>query len=161
MQMAMTKRMARFLRSRESERGQSILAFVVLFPIFIVALFVVMDIGRYLYLKNQVRIAADSAALAAAGALDMRQAGQNGVFVLNEDWASERANGAIAEMVGQVEEDNWLEYRVASVMVNGPEVTVIVDGNGSSIFGGYLGISGFNARAVAHARAAVGVNTEW
>ena len=159
--MAMMKRMARFFRSRESERGQSILAFVVLFPIFIVALFVVTDIGRYLYLKNQVRIAADSAALAAAGALDMRQAGQDGVFALNEDWAWKRANGAIGETVGQIGEDNWLEYRVASVMVSGPEVTVIVDGNGSSIFGGYLGISGFNARAVAHARAAVGVNTEW
>ena len=82
------KRMTMFFRSRESERGQSILAFVNLFPIFIVALFVVTDIGRYLYLKNQVRIAADSAALAAAGALDMRQAGQDGVFALNEGWAS-------------------------------------------------------------------------
>jgi len=158
--MAMMKRMTRFFRSRDSERGQSILAFVVLFPIFIVALFVVTDIGRYLYLKNQVRIAADSAALAAAGALDMKKVG-SGEFVLNEKWAGQRADGAIAEMGAQIGEDNWLEYRVASVMVSGPEVTVIVDGNGSSIFGGYLGISGFNARAVAHARAAVGVNTEW
>ena len=158
--MAMMKRMTRFFRSRDSERGQSILAFVVLFPIFIVALFVVTDIGRYLYLKNQVRIAADSAALAAAGALDMKKVG-SGELVLNEKWAGQRADGAIAEMGGRVGEDNWLEYRVASVMVSGPEVTVIVDGNGASIFGGYLGISGFNARAVAHARAAVGVNTEW
>jgi len=38
---------------------------------------------------------------------------------------------------------------------------VIVDGSGSAIFGGYLGISGFSARAVSHARAAVGVNSEW
>jgi hypothetical protein len=50
---------------------------------------------------------------------------------------------------------------VSSVIVDGPEVTVIVEGNGSSIFGGYLGIDEFNAHAVAHARAAVGVDSEW
>lgn len=149
-----------FLRSRESERGQSILAFVVLFPVFIVALFVVTDIGRYLYLKNQVRIAADSAALAAAGALDMTKAGR-GQFVLNEQWAQDRARGAITEMGGRVTEDNWLAYSVASVEVDGAQVTVVVQGSAPTIFGGYLGISEFNARAVAHARAAVGVDSEW
>ena len=159
--MTMMKRMTRFFRSRESERGQSILAFVVLFPVFLVALFMVTDIGRYLYLKNQVRIAADSAALAAAGALDMRQAGMNEVFVLNADWAEERARDAIDEMSDEVSEDAWMRYWISSVIVGERDVTVIVDGSGSAIFGGYLGISGFSARAVSHARAAVGVNSEW
>jgi len=159
--MTMMKRMTRFFRSRESERGQSILAFVVLFPVFLVALFMVTDIGRYLYLKNQVRIAADSAALAAAGALDMRQAGMNEVFVLNADWAEERARDAIDEMSDEVSEDAWMRYWISSVIVSERDVTVIVDGSGSAIFGGYLGISGFSARAVSHARAAVGVNSEW
>lgn len=157
----MIARIRGLLRSQESERGQVVLAFIVLFPVFIVALFVVTDIGRYFYLKNQVRIAADSAALAAAGALDMRQAGMDEVFVLNEDWAKQRATDVIMEMSGRVSEDDWMRYWVSSVMVNGLEVTVIVDGTGSSIFGSYLGISGFSARAVSHARAAVGVKSEW
>jgi len=154
-------RTRRFLRGRESERGQSLLAFIVLLPVFIVALFVVTDMGRYLYLKNQVRIAADSAALAAAGALDMRQAGMNEVFVLNADWADQRARLALAEMGSRIGEDDWMTYWVSSVIVSERDVTVIVDGSGSAIFGGYLGISGFSARAVSHARAAVGVNNEW
>ena len=157
----MIARTRRFLRGRESERGQSLLAFIVLLPVFIVALFVVTDMGRYLYLKNQVRIAADSAALAAAGALDMRQAGMNEVFVLNADWADQRARLALAEMGSRIGEDDWMTYWISSVIVSGRDVTVIVDGSGSAIFGGYLGISGFSARAVSHARAAVGVNSEW
>ena len=157
----MIARTRRFLRGRESERGQSLLAFIVLLPVFIVALFVVTDMGRYLYLKNQVRIAADSAALAAAGALDMRQAGMNEVFVLNADWADQRARLALAEMGSRIGEDDWMTYWISSVIVSGRDVTVIVDGSGSAIFGGYLGISGFSARAVSHARAAVGVNNEW
>ena len=157
----MIARTRRFLRGRESERGQSLLAFIILLPVFIVALFVVTDMGRYLYLKNQVRIAADSAALAAAGALDMRQAGMNEVFVLNADWADQRARLALAEMGSRIGEDDWMTYWISSVIVSGRDVTVIVDGSGSAIFGGYLGISGFSARAVSHARAAVGVNNEW
>jgi hypothetical protein len=151
----------RFLGSRDSERGQALLAFIILFPVFIVGLFVVTDLGRYLYLKNQVRIAADAAALAAAGALDMRRAGMDEVFVLNPKWAERRAEEVLTEMIGQVGEDNWLTYSVSSVIVSGRDVTVIVDGSASAIFGGYLGISGFNAQAVSHARAAVGVNSEW
>lgn len=154
-------RAVRFLRSKESERGQIILAFIVLFPIFIVALFIVTDLGRYLYLKNQVRIAADSAALAAAGAVDIRQAGMNEVFVLNEGWAEVRAAQAIAEMSGEISEDSWMRYWISSVIVDGREVTVIVDGTGPAVFGGYVGISDFSARAVSHARAAVGVDSEW
>ena len=144
-----------------SERGQAVLAFIILFPIFIVALFVVTDLGRYLYLKNQVRIAADSAALAAAGALDMQRAGMDEVFVLNKTWARSRANNAIREMSSRMSEDRWMRYWLSSVIVNGRDVTVIADGSGSAIFGGYLGISDFSARAVAHARAAVGVDSEW
>jgi uncharacterized membrane protein len=153
--------MHRFIASRKSQKGQSILAFIVLFPIFIVCLFVVTDLGRLLYLKNQVRIAADSAALAAAGALDMSQAAKNEVFVLNQNWAEERATKAISFMQGQVSEDAWMTYGLTSLNIDGLEVTVIVDGSGDTIFGGYMGIGSFSARAVAHARAAVGVDSEW
>jgi Flp pilus assembly protein TadG len=151
----------RFIASRKSQNGQSILAFIVLFPIFIVCLFVVTDLGRLLYLKNQVRIAADSAAIAAAGALDMSQAAKNEVFVLNQKWAEERATKAISFMQGQISEDKWMTYGLTSLNIHGLEVTVVVDGTGSTLFGGYMGIESFSARAVSHARAAVGVDSEW
>jgi hypothetical protein len=150
-----------FLRSREAQRGQSVLAFVILFPMFIICLFIVTDVGRLLYIKNQVRIAADSAALAAAGALDMRQASQEERFVINENWARQRADEALVQMQNQISEDAWMDYRITGFIINGREVTVIVDGTGSTLFGGYLGVSGFSARAISHARAAVGVNSEW
>jgi len=54
-----------------------------------------------------------------------------------------------------------MHYGITGFIVNGREVTVIVDGTGSTIFGGYLGISGLSARAISHARAAVGVSSEW
>ena len=149
------------LRKDDFQRGQSILAFIILFPIFIICLFVVTDLGRLLYLKNQVRIAADSAALAAAGALDMKQAALNEVFVINEYWASERATNTIAQMQSQIDEDAWMTYNITSLSINDNEVTVVVTGSGSTLFGGYLGIGEFSASAVSHARATVGVDREW
>jgi Flp pilus assembly protein TadG len=124
-------------------------------------LFVVKDLGRLLYIKNQVRKAADSAALAAPGALDIRQAAEREVFVLNQNWAEERAAKTISFMQGQISEDAWMTYGLTSLNIDGLEVTVIVDGTGSTLFGGYMGIGSFSARAVAHARAAVGVDSEW
>lgn len=157
----MLRNASRFLRSREAQRGQSVLAFVILFPIFIICLFIVTDVGRLLYLKNQVRIAADSAALAAAGALDIRQASQDERFVISESWARQRADEALALMQDQIGEDAWMQYGITGFIVSGRDVTVIVDGTGSTIFGGYLGVSGLSARAISHARAAVGVSSEW
>jgi Flp pilus assembly protein TadG len=150
-----------YLRKADSQRGQSILAFIILFPIFIICLFVVTDLGRLLYLKNQVRIAADSAALAAAGALDMAQAAENEVFEINQDWAELRATDTIIQMQSRIDEDAWMTYNITSLIIDGDEVTVIVTGSGSTLFGGYLGIGEFSASAVAHARASVGVDREW
>ena len=91
----------------------------------------------------------------------MSQAAENEVFVLNQNWAEERAANALSFMQGQVSEDAWMTYGLSSLNINGLEVTVIVDGTGSTLFGGYMGIGSFSARAVAHARAAVGVDSEW
>jgi len=150
-----------FIRSRESQRGQIVLAFIVLFPVFIICLFISTDVGRLLVLKNQMRIAADSAALAAAGALDLLKATDEQVYELNETWAKERAHDSIAQMKGKIPEDDWMQYNVTAVIIDGLEVTVIVDGKGETIFGGYLGINTLKARAISHARAAVGIDSEW
>ncbi len=150
------------LRSRQSEKGQMILAFIVLVPVFVICLFIVTDMGRMLALKNQVRIAADSASLAAAGALDIKEATLNRNFVVNANWARERAEDAIATIKWkQGDDDTWMNYRLAAIDVDRDEVTVVVEGWGNTIFGGYLGINTFTARAVSHARVAVGVDTEW
>ena len=132
------------MRSSEthrSESGQIVVAFVVLIPVFILALFIVLDLGRYQIMRNQIRIAADSAALAAAGSLDIREAAR-GNFVLNESWAQQRASEAVMAM---------------------QEVEVRVNGTASTIFGGFplIGIRGLNASVVSSARSATGVNTEW
>jgi Flp pilus assembly protein TadG len=138
-----------------------VLAFVVLFPVFIICLFIVTDLGRLLALKNQVRIAADSAALAAAGALDMKEAGNNQNFVLSEYWATIRANDAITTLQTRDPDDDWMTYGLAAIDVDGSKVTVIVMGTGETLFGGYLGYNTLSANAISHARVAVGVNSEW
>jgi Flp pilus assembly protein TadG len=148
--------------TRRSESGQIVVAFVVLIPVFILALFIVLDLGRYQIMRNQIRIAADSAALAAAGSLDIREAAR-GNFVLNESWAQQRASEAVAAMQGRITEDAWMTISLTSVRVDGSEVEVGVNGTARTIFGSFplIGISGFNASVLSRARSATGVNTEW
>jgi len=148
--------------TRRSESGQIVVAFVVLIPVFILALFIVLDLGRYQIMRNQIRIAADSAALAAAGSLDIREAA-GGNFVLNESWAQQRASEAVTAMQGRITEDDWMTISLTSVKVNGSEVEVRVNGTASTIFGSFplIGIRGLNASVVSSARSATGVNTEW
>lgn len=148
-------------RRKTRQRGQIVLAFLGFFPIFIVCLFVVTDLARYFYLKNQVRITADSAALAAAGALDMRQAAEDQVFVINNPWGSQRAEEVVLEMQNRISEDSWMTIGITYLDIQGDEVTVIVNGKGPTLFGGYIGISEFNTNAIARARIAVGVDQEW
>jgi len=147
---------------RRSERGQAVVAFVALIPVLIMALFIVLDLGRYQIMRNQIRIAADSAALAAAGALDIQEASR-GHFVLNENWAKQRAIEAITSMQGRIAEDTWMTFSLASVRVSGAEVEVQVNGTASTIFGSFplIGVHGFNASVISRARCATGVNTEW
>jgi Flp pilus assembly protein TadG len=147
--------------NKKGQKGQIVIAFLGLVPIFIVCLFVVADLARYFYLKNQVRITADSAAVAAAGALDMRQAADNQVFVINENWANARAFDVLTQLEGMISEDDWMTITVARPIISGNEVTVIVNGTGETLFGGYIGISNYSASAIAHARIAVGVDQEW
>lgn len=148
--------------SNMSESGQVLVAFVVLIPILIMALFISLDLGRYQIMRNQARITADSAASAAAGALDLSEA-VKGNFVLNETWAQQRTLDAVAAMQGRISEDSWMTISLASVQVSGAEVEVRINGTASTIFGSLplLGISGFDASVVSRARAATGVDTEW
>ncbi len=155
------KHITRSRKVNNGQRGQIVLAFLGFFPIFIVCLFVVTDLARYFYLKNQVRITADSAALAAAGALDMRQAAENQVFVINDAWGRQRAMDVVMEIQGKISGDSWMTIGITYLDIQGDEVTVIVNGKGPTLFGGYIGISEFNTSVIAKARIAVGVDQEW
>jgi Flp pilus assembly protein TadG len=146
----------------KSESGQVVVAFVVLIPVLIMALFISLDLGRYQIMRNQVRIAADAAALAAAGALDLSEAA-DGNFVLNETWAQQRAMEAVAAMKGRITEDNWMTISLTSIQVNGAEVEVRVNGTAATVFGSFpvLGVGGFSVSVVSKARAATGIHSEW
>ena len=120
-----------------------------------ICLFIVTDLGRLLYLKNQARITADAVALAAAGAVDMRHTLAGESCQINQAWAAARASQVMTEMGGKVGEDAWMQIRIALLEVDGCEVTVVIDGTGSTLFGSYLGLQQFQTRAVAHAEAAL------
>ena len=137
------------------QQGQSVLAFLVLFPVFLVCLVMVTDLGRLFYLKNQVRISADAAALAAAGAADMRRTSRGAVCQLNRAWAAARARQVLGESHTAVGEDAWMQLDLAGLQVRGCAVTVVVEGRGTPLFGAYVGLDQLQARAVAHARAIV------
>lgn len=135
------------------QKGQSLLAFLVLFPVFLVCLFIVTDLGRLLYLKNQVRITADAAALAAAGAADMRRTSAAATCQLNRAWAASRARQVLTEMHSTIGEDAWMQIGISLLQVDGCSVTVVIEGSGSTLFGAYAGIDRLHARAVSHAEA--------
>jgi hypothetical protein len=144
------------------EVGQITLAFVVLLPLLVLALFIAVDLGRYQIMRNQARIAADSAALAAAGALDISKASY-GTFVLNRNWAESRAADAVASIQAMIAEDPWMHISLSSVEIRGSEVEVWVVGGAETIFGGFplIGLDHFEASVLSSARAATGVEEEW
>lgn len=126
------------------------------------AAFIVVDLGRYQILRNQVRIAADSAALAAAGALDISEASR-GNFVLNPNWAESRATDAIYNIQGMIAVDGWMQISLASLEINEDEVEVMVTGSVDTVFGGFplIGVDRIEVSLVSSARAAAGVEEEW
>jgi hypothetical protein len=151
----------RAVTRRHSQSGQALIAFVVLIPVFILSLFIVVDLGRYQIMRNQVRIAADAAALAAAGALDAREASASN-FVINENWAHQRAADTLLETSEHLDEP-WMTLSLLAVHVEGAEILVRVNGTADTVFGNFplVGISGFSATAESRARAATGVDAEW
>ena len=147
------------LRSQPFKWVLALIVFLVLFPIFIMALFVAFDLGRCLVMRNQLRIAADSAAVAGAGALDMAAA-DTGNFILHSGWAQERASDAFGEVSAR-NGSSWMSMALGSVLINGKEISVTVSGYSTAVFGKYLGISGYSATVTSSAWAATGITAEW
>ena len=88
-------------------KGQFYLAFLTLaVPVFLLMMVVVVDFGNFLTMRSMTRSLADSAALAAAGAVDMggkdgssggTEKGSN--YTLNARWARARAEEVFRETV--------------------------------------------------------------
>ena len=90
-------------------KGQFYLAFLTLaVPVFLLMMVVVVDFGNFLTMRSMTRSLADSAALAAAGAVDMggkdgssggTEKGSN--YTLNARWAKARAEEVFRETVNE------------------------------------------------------------
>ena len=144
---------------RFSERGQIIFPILGLFIVLILALTLVIDFGRFFLLRSRVRTIADTAALAGAGALDIRQS-TTGDFSLNAIWARERSQEVYQQTLSRNPKDAWMSINLESVSVDGLLVTVKVSGTCEAIWGGLFGITNFSTSVISSARAAVGITTE-
>lgn len=144
------------------ERGQSALVIVALFPVVILALILVFDFGRFMIMRSRVRATADSAVLAAAGALDL-QSGRDeyhSTYDLNPSWALQRA----AFIVTQSQADTtqpWINMSLINVSVSDDTVEVTVQGWCPSIFAGFINMDSFTTSVTSRARAATGIEGEW
>ena len=143
----------------DMERGQVGMFFVVLVPAIIACFFLVADVGRYLVMRSQARSMADMSALAGAGALNLRSAGESGSFVLQPDWAMTRANSVFAENLRLVTHD-WASYKMGGMFVDGKTIQVTVNATCETVFGGLFGVSGYSVSVTAVGRAASGITGE-
>ena len=144
---------------RFSERGQIIFPVLGLFIVLILALTLVIDFGRFFLLRSRVRTIADTAALAGAGALDIRQS-TTGDFAVNASWARDRSQEVYQQTLARNPRDTWMAISLEEVSVDGPMVTVTVTGTCEAIWGGLFGIHHFSTSVTSAARAAVGITTE-
>lgn len=147
------------MKAHKKETAQIVIFFVILIPVIIAALTISYDFGRLFVLKNQVRIIADSAALAGAGSLDMRSLNNN-AFVLNPDWAQSRAQAAYNTNVYNMDpEDSWMRISLATVSVVGNSVTVVVTGTCDYVWGSYFGLTNCAAVFVSTASPSSGISS--
>ena len=149
-------------------KGQFYLAFMTLaVPVFLLMMVVVVDFGNFLTMRSMARSLADSAALAAAGAVDMGgKDGKSGGtekgsgYTLNARWAQARAEEVFRETVN----GNQPRYMSAgrtdftiSVSVSGKRATVTVTGSYRPLWANLLGAVPFQTTSVSTAEAATGI----
>ena len=149
----------RLLIKGAPEQGQVGMFFVILVPVIVACFFLVVDVGRFLVMRSQARSMADMSALAGAGALNLRAAGESGSFVLQPEWAMTRASNVFAASVGAVTHD-WASYTMGGMAVDGKMIWVTVNASCESIFGGLFGVGGYSTSVTAVGRAASGITGE-
>jgi Flp pilus assembly protein TadG len=148
------------LKKEGSSRGQIEIGVLVLLPIFIFAMLIVVDFGKYIILRNQVKIHADSAALAAATATDIYKATASKTFVIDQPWGETRARDGVQYAIDQNPQDYWMEITIDSVNVSGNYVEVQVTGRCATSWAKYLGVGQWSATVTARARMAAGITSD-
>ena len=149
-------------------KGQFYLSFLTMaVPVFLLMMVVVVDFGNFLTMRSMARSLADSAALAAAGAVDMgRKDGKSGGtsrgsrYTLNPNWARQRAEDIFRETVN----GNQPRYMSAGrtdftldVSVSGKRAYVTVTGTYRPLWANLLGAEPITTVATSVAEAATGI----
>lgn len=146
--------------TQNSSRGQIEIGVLVLLPVFIFAMIIAVDFGKYIILRNQVKIHADTAALAAATATDINQATSSKTFVIDKPWGETRARDGVEYVVEKNPQDSWMVISVDSVNVSGNYVEVQVTGKCNTTWAKYLGIGQWTTTLTSRARMAAGIDRD-
>jgi hypothetical protein len=141
---------------RERERGQTSLVFIASLVIIIAAFALLVDGGRYLVMRNRVRMMADASALSGAGMLDIEKA-QEGDFVLDGTEAYKRAKKIFNDNIEDI--PDWSDYQITQIRISGNEIWVSISGTSAPLFGSNFGLN-YSTTIVSSARAATGISSE-
>jgi hypothetical protein len=141
---------------REKEIGQASLVFIASLVIIMAAFALLVDGGRYLVMRNRVRMMADASALSAAGMLDIEKA-QEGDFVLDGFAADYQAKKIFNENMADI--PDWSDYQITQIRISGNEIWVTIAGTSAPLFGSNFGLN-YSATIVSSARAATGISSE-
>ena len=149
-------------------KGQFYMAFLTMaVPVFLLMMVVVVGFGNFLTMRSMARSLADSAALAAAGAVDMGGkdgksggTGKGRNYTLNAAWSRRRAEEVFRETVN----GNQPRYMSAGrtdftldVSVSGERAYVTVTGSYRPIWANLLGAVPIQTVASSVAEAATGI----
>lgn len=140
----------------EKEKGQVSLIFIVSMLIVIGAIALLVDGGRYLVMRNRVRMMADASALSASSILDLEEA-SNGNFVLDINGAELTAKHIFDKNLETSPE--YADFELGEVRVQGNQIWVTVKGRSAPLFGSQWGLN-YSTTIVSSARAATGISSE-
>ena len=149
-------------------KGQFYLAFLTMaVPVFLLMMVVVVDFGNFLTMRSMARSLADSAALAAAGAVDMGGkdgksggTGRGSTYTLNAAWARRRAEEVFRETVNGNQPRYMSVGRTdftLDVSVSGKRAYVTVTGSYRPVWANLLGAGPIQTVASSVAEAATGI----
>ncbi|MBQ6520193.1 MAG: Tad domain-containing protein [Anaerolineaceae bacterium] len=149
-------------------KGQFYLAFLTMaIPVFLLMMIVVVDFSNFLNMRSMARSIADSAVLAAAGAVDM--GGDTGLsggtakgsnYTLNPSWAKKRADDVLAYTLANSKSRYVKNGRMTfsmEITVEGKDATVTVTAIYRPVWSNLIGARPMQTVAIAKASAATGI----
>ncbi|MCK4784487.1 MAG: Tad domain-containing protein [Desulfobacteraceae bacterium] len=144
------------ISKREKEAGQASIVFIASLVIIMASFALLVDGGRYLVMRNRVRMMADASALSGASMLDIEEA-QKGNFNLDPVMAYHTAEQRFKD--NKEDSPEWADFQLVQIQVRGNEIWVTIIGTSTPLFGSNLGLN-YTATIVSSARAASGISSE-